>query len=176
MSLKYTLEGEGLGWDDVNGRFNNQAMVKANTPNHDFDGKLTSLKAAIKLIDAYWRDNRKPEDNVAIDFDKQSILTILSQENCSGIRFYFCKKEDNTISLVLVGINGENDLNYENGRGTIMPTEDIISNSLPDEVEIQPTIIMEVGGPKRFEDFKNKEFVSSGFGSSIKDLIEEYGI
>ncbi len=44
-------------------------------------------------------------------FGKSALLTILSQKDCIGIRYYFGRDEAENISLVLVGVDAnENDM------------------------------------------------------------------
>jgi hypothetical protein len=77
-------------------------------------GNPITADASAKMI-AQWHIANPNTPEVAVDFGKETLLWILSQAKCEGIRFYFCKNHKNTLSLVLVGyddasreINGEN--------------------------------------------------------------------
>jgi len=93
------------------------------TPNHELlygYGAPISLNLAIKLVQDYKND--RPQDSEypeAFTIGKQSLLSILSQENCEGVRFYLAEKDGlvndtltpgekirwkNGITLVAIGV------------------------------------------------------------------------
>lgn len=82
----------------------------------DKNGDLISKKYGKNLVKCY-RDQYAPEDlgNVAVVFDAEPLLLVLSQPECRAIRFYFAKTRDiykegkNTKggeeTLVMVGVD-----------------------------------------------------------------------
>ncbi|GEM_PF-2152121 len=83
--------------------------------NHDKPyayGIPITAKLAIHFIDNYWQTLDKIEDKdseVSFVFGKDSLLSILSQEGCVGVKFYIGKKNKesskNGKTLVAIGIN-----------------------------------------------------------------------
>ncbi|MBL6447607.1 hypothetical protein JMN32_14915 [Fulvivirga sp. 29W222] len=121
-------------------------------------GRVISLKAATKMVHTHWKeqldeiDSPEKEQEInkrtaAITFSKRTLLLLLSQENCEGIRFYICKspKPGNHLnlktSLVLVGIGKNNqDLGVDgNDKSIFRPYRSADDSS-------NPTILIEVGG------------------------------
>jgi hypothetical protein len=94
-------------------------------------GLPVSLEAGKKMIDGFqkelieeWADaksaladanpvNKNEKEQIvatlerhpiAITLGKESLLYIMSQKDCEGIRFYFCKNHDTELSLVACGV------------------------------------------------------------------------
>ena len=38
-------------------------------------------------------------------FERQAVLELLTQDDCTGLKLYFAKKEDGTADVVLVGVD-----------------------------------------------------------------------
>ncbi len=56
-----------------------------------------------ELFASVWNDPAHDEDILAVEFDRQTLMLILSQNGCEGIRFSFCKFNNKT-TLVAFGI------------------------------------------------------------------------
>lgn len=52
-------------------------------------------------------------DRIAIEFGKESLLRILAQDECIGIRFTFCKNTAQSDSIVAIGISEEKTQNQK---------------------------------------------------------------
>jgi len=84
-------------------------------------GVRISGKMARKLIKNYWDDNEVSENTTcAFTFGKESLLSILTQKNCEGIRFYLAKRKsgENSIvgtTLVAIGVKPEKDVDGNDG-------------------------------------------------------------
>ncbi len=94
------------------------------------------------------------DEVVAVTFGKETLLLLLSQAGCEGIRFYLCKNQDHRTSLVMVGIDGErSDLSATGQKGVLLEW------SAGDPY----TFMDEVGGPKTLRDFKSpvRDFVGT---------------
>lgn len=99
-------------------------------------GLPINADVAFMMINDYWIE-RKGKDNTsqigAFTIGKESLLSILSQENCEAIRFYLAnwKKDffadkilrdsrENGITIIAVGVNSQDtDLGARNDEGTI---------------------------------------------------------
>ncbi len=69
-----------------------------------------TLEEASELTQNY-RDNAESGAKKGGYFSKESLLDILNQDECVGIRYYFGEEDDGTPVLVLVGVDEEeNDL------------------------------------------------------------------
>lgn len=103
-------------------------------------GAPISHNGARGLIRNYWDAIRKkqPIDYSkvpALTFGKEALLSILSQKNCEGIRFYFALKSDNDwgggdkkpdywyngVTLVAIGV--ENHTIEKDGKSTVVEKE-----------------------------------------------------
>lgn len=62
-----------------------------------------SLNEAAQMTKRY-RQSVPAGSIIATGFGKNSLQSILNQEDCAGIRMYFALTEDNKISLVLTGV------------------------------------------------------------------------
>ncbi len=51
-----------------------------------------------------WQDPNRQNEKIAVEFDKKTLLLLLSQNGCEGLRFSFCKFNDD-ITLVANGID-----------------------------------------------------------------------
>lgn len=56
-----------------------------------------------------WESPEHDNDTLAVEFDRQSLMLILSQNGCEGIRFNFCKFNKKT-TLVAFGIDKDSKL------------------------------------------------------------------
>jgi hypothetical protein len=93
-------------------------------------GDPITADAAAKMLDK-WQTANPDVQETYVDFGKETLLFILSQAGCEGIRFYFCKNHLDVISLVLIGLDkDEREINCEN---------------IGDNTRKQP-LIVEVGG------------------------------
>jgi hypothetical protein len=110
-------------------------------------GTPITISAAKKMIKNYWeflkklhKDPKQREatghDNISLTIGKEALFSILAQEKCEGIRFYFAKKSneevasghkienwDDGITLIAVGVDEKERDIIEN-----MDTEFLISN------------------------------------------------
>ncbi|RPH33438.1 MAG: hypothetical protein EHM93_04850 [Bacteroidales bacterium] len=104
------------GYDEASGIIVEKTL-KYRGRNHDAPyayGTPITAKLAIHLIDNYWQTLdkvRDKESEVAFVFGKDSLLSILSQEGCVGVKFYIAKKTNdssqNGKTLVALGVNNE---------------------------------------------------------------------
>lgn len=77
-----------------------------NSPNINQNTLVTPWggKEMIKeLFASVWNDPAHDEDILAVEFDRQTLMLILSQNGCEGIRFSFCKFNNKT-TLVAFGV------------------------------------------------------------------------
>ncbi len=102
---------------------------------------------------------------IAITLGKEALLYIMTQKECEGIRFYFCKNHEKELSVVAVGVKNNpitdpataslaskaKDLGSPDGKLSIA---DVKINS-PQQVE--EFFLFEVGPPTRL-----KDIISSG--------------
>jgi hypothetical protein len=99
-------------------------------------GDPITAQAAASMLDK-WEKASFGIDETCVDFGKETLLFLLSQAGCEGIRFYFCKNHNDSISLILIGLNEKGiELNCEN---------------IGDNGRKQP-LIVEVGGGKKKTD------------------------
>lgn len=56
-----------------------------------------------KKFESIWEDAARQNDLVGVEFDRQSLMLILAQNGCEGIRFSFCTYNGHT-TLVAFGI------------------------------------------------------------------------
>lgn len=71
-----------------------------------------SLNDAAKMTKRF-RDKAAPGAIIACAFGKSGLETILNQDDCVGIRFYFAEKEDGKLTLVLTGIKASGNDIYD---------------------------------------------------------------
>ena len=109
---KYTAEGKdysGGKFVDANLEFNlpgpptNPGPVRAaGTP---------VSRAAFTELQTQYNANRKPGDTEFVTFSREAILTILAQNDCAGIKFYFVNRADTTtnqLTLTMAGVDANN--------------------------------------------------------------------
>ena len=149
------LEGKA----NVNGKFENKSLAYAYVldPANN-NGAPVSHADANAMIVKWWQANgigaggeqSGPDPiNIAVAFDKQLLLLMLSQQECEGIRFYFCTRPDNQRqSLVMVGMDkAGNDLgqpiSMDKRAASIFGANDGQAANL-----VGPTILAEVGTGK----------------------------
>ena len=113
------------------------------------NGKPISKKVAQEFVKTKKWSHMQPNEEASVIFDARSLLLLLSQKDCIGIRFYYAKNEKNEETLVLVGIReGEHDLGVQdpgNGKkGSIILDNTLNKNN---------SIIIEVGGGNDVGDF-----------------------
>ncbi len=76
-------------------------------------GQTVTPAACRHMIDEFFKSElenlvTKGHEPYAVEFGKDSLLRILSQSGCEGIRFAHCKKPtDGTKTLVAIGIDAE---------------------------------------------------------------------
>lgn len=76
-------------------------------------GQTVTPAACRHMIDELFKSDlenitEKGNEPYAVEFGKDSLLRILSQSGCEGIRFAFCKKPiDGTKTLVAIGIDSK---------------------------------------------------------------------
>jgi hypothetical protein len=69
-------------------------------------GNPLTADAAAQMLHK-WQMAVPDAQEVYVDFGKETLLFLLSQEGCEGIRFYFCKNHGDAFSLVLIGFDKE---------------------------------------------------------------------
>lgn len=67
--------------------------------------QLITLQEAQELTFAYQDSSMALNQTIATSVDKNSILNLLNQTDCDGMRMYFGLDENNKLTLVIVGIN-----------------------------------------------------------------------
>ncbi len=73
-------------------------------------GEFISLEEAVKLTHNF-QSSAEASAPIGGVFKKETVLAILNQPNCAGLRYYYGRKDDGTPVLVLVGIDEKgNDL------------------------------------------------------------------
>jgi hypothetical protein len=76
------------------------------------ENHFISLAEAAEMTERYRKD-AGTDAVLAGFFGKDTILRILSQANCCGIRIYYAKSEDNSPQFVITGVNREGDDLYD---------------------------------------------------------------
>ncbi|GAB4022487.1 hypothetical protein [Spirosoma koreense] len=105
--------------------------------------------------------------NISVFYGKETLLLLLSQPDCEGIRFYFCKNHKDKQSLVLVGIDSnERDLGLPDEFKTIIDPD---LKSFPEGV-----LAEEVGGPNTLRDYLSgiHELVEDPVGEALNKRIK----
>ena len=113
---KYTAEGK----DYSGGKFVD-ATLEINLPGPPSNpGPVRAAgtpvsRAAFTELQNQYNANKKPSDTVSVTFSREAILTILAQNDCAGIKFYFVNRADTTtnqLTLTMAGVDvNNNDLN-----------------------------------------------------------------
>ncbi len=67
--------------------------------------QIITLQEAQELTFAYQDSAMAVNQTIATSVDKTSILNLLNQPNCEGMRMYFGLDENNKLTLVIVGTN-----------------------------------------------------------------------
>jgi hypothetical protein len=66
-------------------------------------GMPITMTAANKMINDYIVENMNNQDqNLSIEFGKETLLYLLSQPDCASIKFYFCTNHVGAKSLVAI--------------------------------------------------------------------------
>jgi len=74
------------------------------------EGDFITLREGSEMTKRY-RDTIQPGEVIGVFMGKEKIKAILDQSECVGIRFYFAKDDNNENTLVVVGVDSdENDL------------------------------------------------------------------
>lgn len=145
-------------------------------------GEPITLKAARQMINGYLtpiieqlsasdilpaEKAALEESNIAVFYGKETLMLLLAQANCEGIRFYFCKNQDNKQSLVLVGIDkNQQDLGLPDGAKTL------IDRNLNLEGFQDNAVANEVGGPKSLRDYLNSnKLIPDPIGEALTALL-----
>jgi DNA-directed RNA polymerase sigma subunit (sigma70/sigma32) len=67
--------------------------------------QIITLQEAQELTFAYQDSSMSVNQTIATSVDKTSILNLLNQPNCEGMRMYFGLDDNNKLTLVIVGTN-----------------------------------------------------------------------
>jgi|GEM_PF-4559427 len=141
-------------------------------------GKPVDLGAAKKIVNEYINDptNTNDQKTIAITLGRESLLHILSQENCEGVRFYLCKvprdlanPNETHISILAVGVkkninvvgipmDPDNLNNQVQDLGTTPDNPTILA----DDAE-EGFIMFEVGPPTKHGDIDKDSFLANEF-------------
>ncbi|MDC8006036.1 hypothetical protein POV27_18435 [Aureisphaera galaxeae] len=135
-------------------------------PFEDFSqnhGKPITKEFALKLIkENVWDDpNLRQDEIVSITFDARPILFLLSQKDCTGIRFYFAKHGRDTSgrrsnTLVMVGTDKDrNDLIVWDK--DIEPPEERFKSVLDDRSPSEPSLMIQVGGGETLKEISDRK-------------------
>ena len=109
---KYTAEGK----DYSGGKFVD-ATLEINLPGPPSNpGPVRATgtpvsKAAFTELQNKYNSNKGPDDTVSVTFSREAILTILAQNDCAGIKFYFVNRLDTTtnqLTLTMAGVDANN--------------------------------------------------------------------
>ena len=74
------------------------------------EGSFITLREGSEMTKRY-RDTIQPGEVIGVFMGKEKIKAILDQSECVGIRFYFAKDDNNENTLVVVGVDqNENDI------------------------------------------------------------------
>jgi hypothetical protein len=162
------------------------------------EGMPVTRKAAKAMIRAHWnpikerldaaieaKDKQAIEDlldtNIAATFGKETLLFILSQENCDGLRFYFATKPTTVdgedipggggLTIVVTGVKEVDgkaiDLNTNESIMEEQTDSKAVANDRQGEV-VPPTRIREI-----LHHLRDKmEFTSSGLEKSVVDFFD----
>ncbi|GAB3693121.1 hypothetical protein GCM10027592_12670 [Spirosoma flavus] len=143
-------------------------------------GKPITLNAAKVMIDSYLSpvidDLKNPDKKenalkapIAVYYGKETLMLLLSQSNCEGIRFYFCKNHHERASLVLIGIDKDGsdlgipiELRNENIKSIVDPDVESLADG---------TLIYEVGGPDTLIDLLEFGIAGDPVGEALKNYI-----
>jgi hypothetical protein len=120
----------------INNKLQQDDEICYNEPEHDKlygYGVPITINAAREIIKNFWDNliNNGPIDfngKLAFTFGKETLLSLLSQEGCEGIRFYFAMKSEKDwpqekpkppywvdgITLVAVGVNNQKEIGAKN--------------------------------------------------------------
>ncbi|GAA4339428.1 hypothetical protein GCM10023184_36530 [Flaviaesturariibacter amylovorans] len=104
------------------------------------------------LLKADWDNEEKGDKIIAVEFDKQALLQILSQNGCEGIRFSLCRFNERD-TLVAFGISGD---------GTLIGEEMFLESFVPASAAPPPG--SEQGHGITLRAFKEKLARKSGEG------------
>lgn len=173
---------------------NHPTPKRKDTGRHDPYGTPITKAAANKMVEQYWdnitgeslieqieieADNEVKDSALAkammaapgyVIFNKEAIAFLLSQKNCTGIKFYFCLNHNNEKSLVLVGVD-ENDCDL----GCISTKGSIIDMDFPES--ITPEKVKNTAVIEKYESGNDAQSFSVGTGavSREKSSIIEVG-
>lgn len=112
------------------------------------------------------------DENVAIVLGKESLMLLLSQKECAGIRFYFCKNPYGRNSVAAVGVrvvkNGDD---HEEAQDIGLDPESKELSILSLE-SLQTTVLnSEVGPPNTFKDFFKPTENNPRFMAEMKSIL-----
>jgi hypothetical protein len=93
-------------------------------------GNPITADAAVEML-RKWQTAIPDAQETYVDFGKETLLHLLSQAGCEGIRFYFCKNHLDAYSLILIGLDNER--------------REIDCSTIGDYTKKQP-LIVEMGG------------------------------
>lgn len=113
-------------------------------------GKPITKKFAQELIkNDRKQNNSNSTDIISVTFEARSLLLLLSQKGCVGIRHYYARKDNGDRTLVLVGVDSKgHDL------GSIPCSKSKKGSIIMDKImEKESSILIEVGGGGKMADF-----------------------
>ncbi|QDK82625.1 hypothetical protein EXU85_30060 [Spirosoma sp. KCTC 42546] len=181
-----TLAGDEFSQGDI--QFNTQ-----NDESVSGFGQPVSLAASQKMIRNFQSDlllefvNGDDETKqavasrpIAITLGKESLLFILSQNECEGIRFYFCKNHLQSPSIIAVGVKN-NIVDDPNATlasrardlGTVGDKLSILSRDVQINNVVEDFFYYEVGPPTTLEDVFDAPIgvEVSGFEGELNEVL-----
>src|SRR5258706_2335016 len=116
MAKKPKYQTDGKDYNSTTGKFED-AYLEFNLP-----GKPTApgpvkgvgtpiSKAAFQEMQSRYTGSKKPTDTEYVTFGREAILSILAQNDCAGIKFYYVERADTTskqLTLAIVGVDDNN--------------------------------------------------------------------
>jgi hypothetical protein len=73
-------------------------------------GRPVTAAAAKTMISAYAKQAGDPNETIAVEFGRETLLYLLSQKGCESVRFYFCINQDKVKSIVAIPIDANGDM------------------------------------------------------------------
>ncbi|NOU18404.1 MAG: hypothetical protein HOO91_12680 [Bacteroidales bacterium] len=146
---------------------------------------------AKKMIQNYWDDLEEGRDNekeVAFTFGRKALLSILSQSECEGIRFYYAKKKsddyippsdigniDAGVSLVAIGVNKKFDIATTEKEYIVKRLRPNKPVTFMTESESETGQIFEMVPPIKLGFFLNRDKIRiSEYYEELAQIIQEF--
>lgn len=139
-----------------------EAIIKAKSP---------AISTEAQLVE--YITDKLTSDRVAIEYGRETLLRILSQEDCVGIRFANCKNSNGKNSIVAIGITSEN-IN-----GKLVPVPLKKGKYLVGDIEVPTAQIAtfenDPSEPLIEEEGNGSDSLTllSNMGISVKDLLKD---